>query len=216
MREWTSPKPALADRSRSHLQDRVDAITVHSTRAGPQLDMRSFRSLPVLGTALSVSLVAGANAQGHFEQPNDKPAPVTHPVEAPIAVKSRVVIQRGPITSYQINVNNQGNNRPNDAANEPSIAINPNDPNNMVAGWRQFDSINSDFRENGWAYTTDGGITWTNPGAITEGTFYSDPVIDTDDAGNFYYLSYPGGTTMTVFRSGDGGARLTGYIAFVR
>ena len=48
--------------------------------------MRSFRSLPVLGTALSVSLVAGATAQSHFEQPNDKPAAVTHPVEAPIAM----------------------------------------------------------------------------------------------------------------------------------
>ena len=53
-----------------------------------------------------------------------------------------------------------------DAANEPSISVDPTNGNKMVIGWRQFDSIQSDFRQAGWGYTTDGGIHWTFPGVL--------------------------------------------------
>ena len=46
-----------------------------------------------------------------------------------------------------------------DAANEPSIAMDPLNPDMMVIGWRQFDTISSNFRQAGYGYTTDGGLT---------------------------------------------------------
>jgi hypothetical protein len=89
----------------------------------------------------------------------------------------------------QVNVNEEGNNILNDAANEPSIAIDPTDPNRMVIGWRQFDNISNNFRQAGYGYTTDGGNTWTFPGVINPGVFRSDPVLDCDADGIFYYNS---------------------------
>jgi hypothetical protein len=89
----------------------------------------------------------------------------------------------------QVNVDESGNNIIGDAANEPSIAIDPTDPNRMVIGWRQFDNVSSNFRQAGNAYTTDGGQTWTFPGVIDEGVFRSDPVLDCDANGRFYYNS---------------------------
>jgi hypothetical protein len=109
----------------------------------------------------------------------------------------------------QVNVDTGGNNIVGDAANEPSIAIDPTDPNKMVIGWRQFDNVNSNFRQAGFGYTADGGLSWTFPGVITPGTFRSDPVLDFDTAGNFYYnsLTSSGSTyTCKVFKSTNGGA----------
>lgn len=40
--------------------------------------------------------------------------------------------------SVQVNVDENGNNILDDAANETTIAINPLDPDNIVIGWRQF------------------------------------------------------------------------------
>ena len=87
----------------------------------------------------------------------------------------------GVFTSFQANVDASGNNILGDAANEPAIAVDPTDPNKMVIGWRQFDSINSDFRQGGWGYTTDGGLTWTFPGVLEPGVFRSDPVTKSDE-----------------------------------
>jgi hypothetical protein len=89
----------------------------------------------------------------------------------------------------QVNVNENGENIVGDAANEPSIAIDPLNPNRMVIGWRQFDDVNSDFRQAGYGYTTDGGLTWTFPGSINQGIFRSDPVLGSDREGTFYYNS---------------------------
>ncbi|MCK9422760.1 MAG: hypothetical protein M0Q38_09185 [Bacteroidales bacterium] len=113
--------------------------------------------------------------------------------------------------TVQVNVDSNGNNIIGDAANEPSIAIDPTDPNKMVIGWRQFDNINSDFRQAGYGYTTDGGLSWTFPGKINPGVFRSDPVLDYDTAGNFYYNSLtasgnPEIYTTKVYKSTDGGA----------
>ena len=78
-------------------------------------------------------------------------------------------------TSVQINVDVQGQNIVGDAANEPSIAVSPTNPSKIVIGWRQFNTITSDFREAGWSYTTDAGATWTFPGSLEPGIFRSDP-----------------------------------------
>jgi Secretion system C-terminal sorting domain len=112
------------------------------------------------------------------------------------------------ITTVQVNVDANGQNIVGDAANEPSMAIDPNDHNKMVIGWRQFNTVNNNFRQNGYGYTTDNGQTWTFPGVIQPGIFRSDPVLDYDDEGNFYYNSLTDDPDYfcKVFKSSDGGS----------
>lgn len=100
----------------------------------------------------------------------------------------QMVSQHGNFTSYQVNVGANGQNITGDAANEPSLAMDPNDRNRMSIGWRQFNSVNSNFRQGGWAYTTNGGTAWTFPGVL-DGSFRSDPVLLSDTSGSFLYLS---------------------------
>ncbi len=112
------------------------------------------------------------------------------------------------ITTVQVNVDANGQNIVGDAANEPSIAVDPNDHNKMVIGWRQFNTISSNFRQAGYGYTTNGGQTWTFPGVIEPGIFRSDPVLDYDDEGNFYYNSLTNSPDYycKVFKSSTGGS----------
>ncbi len=113
------------------------------------------------------------------------------------------------IFTVQVNVDDFGENLVGDAANEPSIAIDPTNPNRMAIGWRQFDTINNNFRQAGYGFTEDGGNTWKFPGVIEPGIFRSDPVLDSDAEGNFYYnsLTLSGSDFIChVFKSGDGGS----------
>lgn len=130
-----------------------------------------------------------ANNQGHeaWGQGNK----FGHMQPLPPAQKSNAAIikQQGIHTSYQVNVNNQGQNVLSDAANEPSIAVNPLNPNQMAIGWRQFGNWHSDFREAGSAYSEDGGKTWHKNGPIEAGKFRSDPVLSSDADGTFFYQS---------------------------
>jgi len=69
--------------------------------------------------------------------------------------------------------------------NEEQVAVNPKDPDNLVAVWRDF---RLGYRRVGWGYTFDGGQTWTE-GGLLSGTPYprhSDPGIDFDTAGTFH------------------------------
>src|SRR6266480_2297520 len=136
-----------------------------------------------------------------LEKYNMPPAPPRK-----IETSPRIISQFGVFTSYQTNVDASGNNILGDAANEPAIAVDPTDGNKMMIGWRQFDSINSDFRQGGWGYTTDAGVTWTFPGVLNPGVFRSDPVTKSDEAGNFLYLSLRGDDFCDdIWRSTDGG-----------
>ena len=107
-------------------------------------------------------------------------------------------------TSYQVNVDSDGNNITGDAANEPSITVNPLNPGRMSIGWRQFNSALSNFRQGGWAYTTNGGTSWTFPGTLDTG-FRSDPVLQSDAAGNFFYLSLVPNFLDDLWFSANGG-----------
>ena len=109
--------------------------------------------------------------------------------------------------SYQVNINSQGQNIAGDAANEPSICIDPINPLHIAIGWRQFDTTNSSFRQSGYAYTTNGGLNWTFPGKIDPGVFRSDPVLQADASGIFYYLGISNDTTFAedLYRSTNGG-----------
>jgi hypothetical protein len=113
------------------------------------------------------------------------------------------------ITTKQVNVDENGLNIVGDAANETSIAIDPNNHNRMAIGWRQFNTINSNFRQAGYGFTTDGGETWTFPGVIEPGVFRSDPVLRSDVHGNFYYNSLTSQGSLfscQVFKSVSGGS----------
>ena len=145
-----------------------------------------------------------SNSDGPREFLNDPPASV-------IDVRARAGTSApgdqffGPFHSVQVNVNSSGQNVTGDAANEPSIAISPLDPNKIVIGWRQFDTITSDFRQAGNAYSHDGGVTWTFPGVLDPGQFRSDPVLAADADGRFYYYSLSTITSVELFKSLDGG-----------
>src|SRR5205807_3163249 len=115
--------------------------------------------------------------------------------------------------SHQVNVDASGNNILGDAANECTISVDPTDGNKMTIGWRQFNDVTSNFRQGGWGYTTDGGLTWTFPGVLQDNVFRSDPVTQSDETGNFFYLSLRSdGFSFfcdDLWRSTDGGAAWT-------
>ena len=98
------------------------------------------------------------------------------------------------------------------------MTVSPVDPNKMVIGWRQFDHVASNFRQAGFAFSTDGGINWISPGApIDPGVFRTDPVLDVDAQGRFYYnsLTMTSGTYhCTVYRANGDGAWDQGTPAF--
>jgi hypothetical protein len=114
-------------------------------------------------------------------------------------------VRRSDFFTSQVNVDSNGNDILGDAANEPSIAVDPTNPNRIVIGWRQFDTVNSNFRQAGYGYSLDGGLTWTFPGVLDPGVFRSDPVLDFDNDGNFYYNSLQGTFECDVFKIEDGG-----------
>jgi hypothetical protein len=162
--------------------------------------------LPAISFTQNVNIPPKSQATMHHESPDGPFVPV------PPGTK-----RTGPSASYggsaftmvQVNVDGSGQNILGDAANEPSIAINPNDANQIVIGWRQFDDVGNSFRQAGWGYSLDAGLTWTFPGVIDPGIFRSDPVLDVDGDGNFFYnsLTNDGGNyTCKVFKSVDGGA----------
>lgn len=142
----------------------------------------------------------------HQELPDDQFMPVPREGQP---TSSAYRFSSGNFITVQVNVNAQGQNIVGDAANEPSLAIDPTDPGRMVIGWRQFDAVSNNFRQAGYAYSIDGGQSWTFPGVIEPGVFRSDPVLGADSQGNFYYnsLTVSGSDYLcTVFKSSDGGA----------
>ena len=112
-------------------------------------------------------------------------------------------------TSHQVNVNNAGMNITGDAANEPSISVDPTDHNRITIGWRQFNSVTSNFRQAGVAWTNNAGATWTFPGVLENNVFRSDPVLVADDTGRFFYNSLLQSFFDNIWRSLDGGQTWT-------
>ncbi|MFH1747620.1 MAG: hypothetical protein ABIG44_11310 [Planctomycetota bacterium] len=173
--------------------------------------------LPFLLVTLLLCPLGAAFAQGTEDQKPDTPGHLEYPSDpylpAPSGVQRTspsVVVSRDGNVSVQVNISEFGFNIVGDAANEPSLAIDPTNPNRMVIGWRQFDNVNSNFRQAGWAYTANGGQNWIFPGVIEPGVFRSDPVLDADANGNFYYNSLTANTAQTdfwchVYISTDGG-----------
>jgi hypothetical protein len=170
----------------------------------------------ILAAATGFGLASGW--VGAVDAPAEaRPGRVTHlevavEGDAPPSPSAKVgeapsVVERDGFRSVQVNVAPAGLNIVGDAANEPSLAVDPTAPNRMAIGWRQFDSISSSFRQAGWAYSRDGGRTWTFPGALDPGKFRSDPILAADGDGDYlYYYSLRGTLRCDLFRSEDGGA----------
>jgi hypothetical protein len=140
-----------------------------------------------------------------YDQPPAPPAPR----RIAVPVVNTPAWPRGFPLSRQVNVDAGGMNIVGDAANEPSLAVDPTAPNRIAIGWRQFDSVASNFRQAGYAYSRDGGRTWTFPGVLTPGNFRSDPVLESNRQGTFFYDTIPDTTTSwrcEVFASFDHGA----------
>jgi FG-GAP-like repeat len=127
------------------------------------------------------------------------------PLFPAVSTSPGLVSQFGPYTSYQVNVNANGNNVVGDAANEPSICVDPTNRNKMSIGWRQFDSVSSNFRQAGFGHTTNGGRTWISAGVLQHNVFRSDPVLNSDYAGHFFYLSLLQTFFDDLWRSLNGG-----------
>src|SRR5438132_707313 len=182
------------------------------------------RSSTVSTTGLLVCLVlflALAGASGKiaptYKAPRNEPLEKYDNPPAPprkMETSPRMISQFGVFTSYQANVNAMGQNIIGDAANECVIAVDPTDGNKITIVWRQFNDVTSNFRQGGWGYTTDSGITWTFPGVLENNVFRSDPVSKSDETGNFFYLSLQSNVQQSFFcddlwRSTNGGQSWT-------
>ena len=121
----------------------------------------------------------------------------------------RMISPYGSFISYQVNVDSDGNNVVGDAANECTISVDPTDGNKMAIGWRQFNSVLSNFRQGGYGYTTDAGVHWTFPGVLQNNVFRSDPVTNSDETGTFFYLSLLQTFCENMYRSTNGGQSWT-------
>jgi hypothetical protein len=190
---------------------------IHQTRNNRALF--GLRSFGISGTGFFIclaSLLGPGIAAGQTAQPTafnpsepleryDNPPAYIYRLET----GPRMISQFGPFVSFQVNVDANGNNILGDAANESSIAVDPTNGNKMTIGWRQFDSVLSNFRQGGWGYTTDGGTTWTFPGVLESNVFRSDPVLNSDETGRFFYLSLLESFCDDIWRSTNGGQAWT-------
>jgi hypothetical protein len=148
-----------------------------------------------------------------FKEHNEG-GPVMAPAapHAPVFSPAYTLSARDVVLLRQVNVSPQGQNTVGDAANEPSIVVDPTAPNRIAIGWRQFDSVTSSFRQAGHAYSVDGGRTWTNPGVLTPGTFRSDPVLRSSPDGLecLVDIGDPNTYQLDDFESNDGGQNWAG------
>ena len=97
--------------------------------------------------------------------------------------------------------------------NEEQVVVNPTNPNNVVAVWRDF---RLGYRQIGYGYTVDAGRTWTNPGLFVEHHYQwdSDPALTVSRTGTFYAMlltytdtSHPNGFLLE--KSTDSGVSWT-------
>jgi hypothetical protein len=181
----------------------------------PQL-RAAMRARYQLSAGVLISLATLATASGqtaptwnpHITRPlerYDNPPALIYRLDT----SPRMVSPHGAFISYQVNVDANGNNIVGDAANECTISVDPTNLSKMAIGWRQFNSVSSNFRQGGWGYTTDGGVHWTFPGVLENNVFRSDPVTNSDETGTFFYLSLLETFCENMYRSTNGGQSWT-------
>jgi hypothetical protein len=165
--------------------------------------------IPMLSTGQTLRIPAEKKRLMHNESPDDAYLPnafnnkKTSPAYRYESGKQRSI--GSSIITVQVNVDSAGQNILFDAGNESSIAVSPVNPNQIVIGWRQFDNISSNFRQAGYSYSADAGQTWTFR-YIQQGIYRSDPVLDNNKDGKFYFNSLGNGFNCRTFSSTNGGA----------
>ena len=183
----------------------MTSSTVSHTRLLPFLIL--LIALP--GASAQLAPVRPAPLNGLLETYDNPPAGPRK-----IETSPQKISQFGVFTSYQANVDANGNNILGDAANECAISVDPTNGSKMTIAWRQFNDVTSNFRQGGWGYTTDGGVHWTFPGVLQNNIFRSDPVTQSDEVGQFFYLSLQSNAQQSFFcddlwRSTNGGQTWT-------
>ena len=183
----------------------------------------SLRCLKVLKASFFTCLVLLSVLAIAWGQTPLRKLPLTEPLEKyddppasifRIETSPRMVSVHDQFTSHQVNVDANGQNILGDAANEPSISVDPTNGSKMTIAWRQFNSVTSNFRQAGWGYTSNGGTSWTFPGVLENNVFRSDPVSNSDETGKFFYLSLQSDQAQSFFcddvwRSLNGGQSWT-------
>src|SRR6266496_1645948 len=169
-----------------------------------QLSATALISLATLATASGQAPTWNPHTTRPVEKYDNPPALIYRLDTSP-----RMVSPHGVFISYQVNVDANGNNIVGDAANECTISVDPTNLNKMAIGWRQFNSVTSNFRQGGYGYTTDSGFHWTFPGVLQNNVFRSDPVTNSDETGTFFYLSLLQTFCENMYRSTNGGQSWT-------
>jgi hypothetical protein len=105
---------------------------------------------------------------------------------------------------------------PSNARSESCVAINPNNPMQVVCASKKFSDIVHYVFTLAAAFSSDGGVTWQDAPAfpITK-TILSDPTLAWDDAGNVFLIgvSADGQTSISgldAYKSADGGQNWSG------
>src|SRR5215468_11135565 len=161
-------------------------------------------SIATIGAAPGETHTWNPHINGPLEKYDNPPALIYRLDTSP-----RMISPYGVFISYQVNVDANGNNIVGDAANECSISVDPTDGTKMAIGWRQFNSVESNFRQGGYGYSTDGGVHWTFPSVLENNVFRSDPVTNSDETGTFFYLSLLQSLCENMYRSTNGGQSWT-------
>lgn len=107
---------------------------------------------------------------------------ISHPVGAQTATDIPVWFDVSDTTPPNIKLNQDATTQ---LQNEEQVAVDPTNPDNLVAVWRDF---RLGYRQIGWGYSHDGGVSWTDGGLIG-GLPYdwnSDPAIVANSSGRFY------------------------------
>src|SRR5438105_15194520 len=104
----------------------MNKMTGHSRGSIRGLVICCFISSSGFGIALGETVSRSQFASEPLERFGDAPMFIWR-----TDVSAPMISQHGPFTSYQVNVNSNGQNITGDAANEPSIAVDPTDRNRM-------------------------------------------------------------------------------------
>ena len=190
-----------------------DARPLHGPRAAVQAHAPTRNGIAAGGdddTAISMNPSLSALCQSFIGQLNiyGKPAPNVD------MIVGDAVVAAGTQTGCQT------------AQNETTIAVNPRNPRNLVAGTNDYRFVNPREGRNdgsGFAYTTfDGGKTWQDvvlpdltlqtgaTGALSDMDSAGDPVLAFGPRNTVYYANiafsrFNGGSAITVNVSHDGG-----------
>lgn len=93
-----------------------------------------------------------------------------------------------------------------DTQSETSLALGSG--SNLIAAFNDSGSFIGADHFTGWAYSTDGGATWTDPGVLPGTNDAGDPVLARDNTLGRTYLAalFFNGSGINMFRSDDDGA----------